>query len=90
MMLNTSLQAHIQCNIAVTETDFREELPRIKVPVLLIHGTKDASAAFPLTGQRTAKLIPGCELKVYEGAPHGLFLTHMDRVNEDLLRFIQG
>jgi non-heme chloroperoxidase len=60
------------------------------VPVLVIHGTKDVSAPLPLTGQRTAKLIPECELKVYEGAPHGLFITHMERVNEDLLRFMRA
>jgi non-heme chloroperoxidase len=90
MLLTTSLQAQIECNVATTETDFREELKRIKVPVLVIHGTKDVSAPFALTGQRTAKLIPGCELKVYEGAPHGLFITHMERVNEDLLRFMKA
>lgn len=88
MMLATSMQAHVECNIAVTETDFREELRRIKVPVLVIHGTKDVSAPLPLTGQPTASLIPGAELKVYEGAPHGLFITHMERVNRDLLSFV--
>ncbi|HEV7714546.1 MAG TPA: hypothetical protein VGO53_03055 [Steroidobacteraceae bacterium] len=41
-----------------------------------------------MTGERTAKLIPGCELKVYDGAPHGLFITHMERLNADLLHFI--
>jgi pimeloyl-ACP methyl ester carboxylesterase len=88
MMLETSLQAQIECNVAIAETDFRQELTRIEVPVLLIHGTKDASAPFPLTGQRAAKLIPGCVLKVYEEAPHGLFLTHMERVNQDLTAFM--
>ncbi len=90
MLLSTSLQAQIECNIATTETDFREELKRISVPVLVIHGTRDVSAPFPLTGQRTAALIPGCELKVYEEAPHGLFITHMERVNDDLLRFMSA
>jgi non-heme chloroperoxidase len=90
MMYQTSFQAQIQCNIAVTETDFRAELPNIKVPVLVIHGTRDVSAPIALTGQRTAKLIPGAALKVYEGAPHGLFVTHMEQVNQDLLAFIRG
>jgi pimeloyl-ACP methyl ester carboxylesterase len=55
--------------------------------VLVVHGTVDQSAPLELTGQPTAKLIRSCELKVYEGAPHGLFLTHIERLNRDLLRF---
>jgi non-heme chloroperoxidase len=90
MMYATSMQAHIECNIALTETDFREELKRLRVPVLVLHGTKDVSAPLPLTGQPTAQLIPGAELKVYEGAPHGIFVTHLEQVNQDLLRFIRS
>jgi pimeloyl-ACP methyl ester carboxylesterase len=90
MMLTISLQAQLLCSVAVSETDFREELRQVKVPVLILHGTKDVSAPLPLTGARTAKLIPTARLQVYEGAPHGLFLTHMQRVNEDLMRFISG
>jgi non-heme chloroperoxidase len=90
MAFSTSLQAAIQCNIAVAETDFRDELTRIDVPVLILHGTKDVSAPLALTGERTAQLIPRSVLRVYEGAPHGLFLTHMDKVNEDIARFHSG
>lgn len=90
MMLTTSLQAQILCNVAVTETDFRKELAQLKVPVLIIHGTRDASAPLPLTGERTVKLIPGARLEVYEAAPHGLFITHMQRLNDDLLRFMRS
>jgi len=88
MIYTTSLQVQMACNVAITETDFRQELTRIKVPVLIIHGTHDVSAPLALTATRTAKLIPGCRLEVYEGAPHGLFITHMERVNEDLLKFM--
>jgi pimeloyl-ACP methyl ester carboxylesterase len=87
LMLETSLQAVVECNVAVTETDFRGELGRIDTPVLVVHGTVDASAPLELTGEPTAELIRECELKVYEGAPHGLFLTHIERLNGDLLRF---
>ncbi|HKE96301.1 MAG TPA: alpha/beta hydrolase [Povalibacter sp.] len=90
LLLQTALQAQIQCSIAAMETDFRQELTRITVPALVLHGTKDVSAPLPLTGQRTARLIPGCQLKVYDGAPHGLFITHMQQVNADLLKFIQS
>jgi non-heme chloroperoxidase len=90
LMYSTSMQALFECNIAVTETDFREELKRIDVPVLILHGTQDVSAPLPLTGQPTAQLIRGAELKVYEGAPHGIFVTHLERVNQDLLRLIRS
>jgi non-heme chloroperoxidase len=90
MALQTSLQAAVQSNILVTETDFRKELSRITVPTLILHGSADVSCPLGLTGEPTAKLIRGAELKVYEGAPHGLFLTHIDKVNADLLRFMQS
>jgi non-heme chloroperoxidase len=89
MGMRASLKAVIDCNRAVTETDFRAELPKITTPALIIHGDKDVSAPLELTGRKTAQLIPGSRLKVYEGAPHGLFITHMDRLNRDLHDFIK-
>lgn len=87
IMLTCSMKAVIECNRAMVATDFRRELTRITVPCLVIHGDRDASAPLPITGQRTAELIPGARLVVYQGAPHGLFITHMDRLNADLLAF---
>lgn len=87
MMLSCSMRAVLDCNRAMTAADFRPELARIRVPALVIHGDRDASAPLPLTGQRTAELIPGAKLMVYEGAPHGLFVTHIVRLNADLLAF---
>src|SRR3569833_1829373 len=89
MMLQTSLQAVIECNVAATEADIRAELRRIDRPVLIVHGTVDRSAPIDLTGRPTSKLLPQCQLQVYEGAPHGVFLTHMERLNADLLRFVR-
>jgi pimeloyl-ACP methyl ester carboxylesterase len=89
MLLKTSLPVAIACNRAVTDTDFRAELKQISRPTLLIHGDKDASAPLALTGEPAAALIPGCEFKVYEGAPHGLMFTHAERLNADLLAFIR-
>jgi non-heme chloroperoxidase len=89
-MVQASLLAVIQCNRIVAETDFRGELPNVKTPTLVIHGTADMSAPLELTGRRTAKLMPNCELTIYEGAPHGLMLTHTDRLNSDLVAFIRG
>lgn len=88
MMLRASLPVLIACNTSLVETDFREELKKLDVPVLLIQGDLDASAPLPLTGQPTAALIPGVDFRVYEGAPHGLFVTHIERVNADLAVFI--
>lgn len=90
MMLRTSMKALIECNRSLTSTDFRAELPKIAVPTLLIHGDKDVSAPLDVTGRPTAKLIPHARLEVYEGAPHGLFLTHMDRLTRDLLAFAKS
>ena len=90
LMLSTPLPIAIEYNRRITATDFRRELPAISVPTLVIHGDKDVSAPIDMTGRPTAALIPNAQLKVYEGAPHGLFLTHKDRLNADLLRFITG
>ena len=90
MMLQTSLQAVIDCNVAVTETDFRDELKRIDRPALIVHGTADQSAPIDLTGRPTAELLPRGELQVYAGAPHGVFLTHIEQLNAALLRFVRA
>lgn len=84
-----SLKAMVDCYRATTETDFRGELPHISIPSLIIHGDADQSAPVDSTARRTAALIPGCELKVYPGAPHLLMLTEIDRLNSDLLEFIK-
>ena len=90
MCLQASLKALIDCNHTGAETDFRAELPKITTPTLIIHGDKDVSTPLEFTGRKTARLIPGSQLKVYEGAPHGLMFTHMDRLNGDLYDFIKG
>lgn len=90
MCLQSSLKATIDACRSFAETDFRAEMRKITVPALIIHGDKDNGAALDLTGRKSANLIPRSQLKVYEGAPHGLFITHMDRLNADLLAFIQG
>jgi non-heme chloroperoxidase len=88
LMLTTPLWVAVECNRQITSTDFRAELPGISVPTLIVHGDKDASAPIDQTGRPTAALVPNAQLKIYEGAPHGLFLTHKDRLNADLLDFI--
>ena len=90
LMLGSSLKAITDCIRFTTATDFRAELAAIRVPSLVIHGDRDASAPIDLTGRPTANMIPGARLTVYEGAPHGLFVTHMKRLTSDLLEFAKA
>jgi non-heme chloroperoxidase len=73
-----------------TETDFRPDLQKITVPTLLIHGDADTSSNIERTSRVTAPLIRGSQLKIYEGAAHGLPVTHMDRLNADILAFVKS
>jgi non-heme chloroperoxidase len=88
LMLDTSMKALVECSRSMSATDFRAELPKVSVPALLIHGDRDVSAPLEVTGRPTAKLIPGAHLKIYEGAPHGLVLTHMERLTADIQEFV--
>lgn len=87
MMLTCSLRVLLVLRRMFTEIDFRPELTRISLPTLIIHGDSDTSAPLDRTGRKTARLISGSQLKVYEGAAHGLPITHMERLNQDLLAF---
>lgn len=88
LAFTASLHALRECNRALEEADLRGDLREIDVPVLIIAGDSDASAPLHLTARPTAALLRHAQLKVYEGAPHGMFITDMDRVNADLLEFI--
>lgn len=90
MMMSTSLLAAAQLAAANFATDFRPDVRRINVPTLLIHGDRDASAPLALTAEATAALLPKAKLSVYEGAPHGLPLTHVERLSADLIAFLAG
>jgi non-heme chloroperoxidase len=86
-MTQCSMRATLDVGRILAEADIRHELTQLRIPALIIHGDKDASAPLDLMGRRIAALVPGARLKVYEGAPHGLYITHMDRLNADLLAF---
>ena len=75
---------------AMSETDLRKDMDAFTVPTLIIHGDADQGAPIDLTGRRIAQAIAGSQLKVYQGAAHGLFITEKDRLNADLLAFIQS
>ncbi len=78
------------CIKAFSETDQTEDLKRMDIPTLIIHGDDDQIVPFAISGALQAKLIPNAQLKVYPGAPHGLCTTMKDRLNEDLLAFIKA
>jgi pimeloyl-ACP methyl ester carboxylesterase len=88
MMSQIPLQVALTCNRNLVETDFRAELRTIRTPLLIVHGDQDKSAPIQLTGQQTAALVPGAELEVVEGAPHGLFVTHSEKINSSILKFL--
>ncbi len=90
LILECSPKAVIECQHLLWTTDLRLDIRTMTVPTLLIHGDQDQNAPLDFCAGRTTQLIAGSELKVYEGAAHGLFLTHKDRLNADLLAFIQG
>ena len=89
MSRQASLKALLDCHRAISAADFAGELSALTVPVLIVHGDRDVTCPLALA-HRTAALVPDATLAVYEGAPHGLFLTHMDRFNRDLLDFARG
>ena len=78
----------LDCIAAFGRTDFREDLTKVDVPTLVIHGDSDGIVPFEVSGKRTAEAIDGAKLVVVEGAPHGFNLTHAERFNEELLGFL--
>ena len=90
LALQASPKATIDCIRAFSETDFRGDLPRIRVPTLVIHGDADETVPLNISGELTAKLVPGAKLNVYKGAPHGLFYTERERLNVDLATFARA
>jgi non-heme chloroperoxidase len=74
---------------AFSETDFTEDLKKFDVPTLVMHGEDDQIVPVKDSAKKSAKLIKGSQEIYYPGAPHGLTATHADRVNADLLEFLQ-
>ena len=85
MLLQCPLQVLLDLHRTFTVTDFRTELRAISLPTLIIHGDADTSTPIERTGRKTAALIRDSRLFVYEGAAHGLPISHMQRLNHDLL-----
>lgn len=78
------------CIKAFSETDLTEDLKKIDVPTLILHGDDDQIVPIDDSARLSAKIVKDATLKVYPGAPHGMCSTHKDEVNADLLAFIKG
>ena len=78
------------CIKAFSETDFTEDLKRIDVPTLILHGDDDQIVPIGASAMRSSKLVKSATLKVYPGLPHGMCTTHADIINPDLLAFIKA
>jgi non-heme chloroperoxidase len=74
---------------AFSETDFTEDLKKIDVPALVLHGEDDQIVPVKDSAKKSAKLIKGAKEIYYPGAPHGITATHQDQVNSDLLEFLR-
>lgn len=88
LCLMSSAKATVDCVRSFSETDFRDDLEKIKIPVLIIHGDADDIVPIKVSGDKTAALIPHAKYIVYKDAPHGLFITHKEKLNTDLVEFI--
>jgi len=83
------VNAH-DCIRAFSETDLTEDLRRIDVPTLIIHGDDDQIVPIAASAMLSSKLVRDATLRVYPGAPHGLTATHRDRLHADLLEFLEA
>ena len=84
----TGIMAAYHAIGAFSETDFRDDLARITVPALVVHGSDDQVVPVEISGHLTAQMVGSAELRVYEGGSHGLLITQKDRLNTELLAFL--
>ena len=80
----------VDCIKAFSETNFTDDLKKIDVPTLFMHGDDDQIVPIGASALLASKIVKGSTLKVYPGLPHGMCTTHKDQVNEDLLAFAKA
>jgi non-heme chloroperoxidase len=86
----SGVNAAYDCVKAFSETDFTEDLKKIDIPTLVLHGEDDQIVPYKDAGVLSAKLVKGAKLKLYPGFPHGMCQIHADVINADLLEFIKS
>lgn len=89
MSMRVGLKAAHDCIRQFSESDFNEDLRRIDVPMLVIHGDDDQIVPIDASARMTVQIVDGADLKVYPGASHGLFATHAEQFNADLLEYVK-
>ncbi len=88
--MQVGLKASYDCVKQFSETDLTEDLKKIDIPTLIIHGDDDQIVPIDAAGRAASKIVKGSTLKIYSGAPHGLMATHKEQLHADLLSFIKG
>jgi non-heme chloroperoxidase len=88
--MQSSVVASYDCVKAFSETDFTEDLRKIDVPTLILHGDADQIVPIDDSALLSSKIVKKATLKVIPGAPHGMCTTHADRINTELLAFLEG
>lgn len=83
-----SKAAALACMTAFANTDFRDDLPKVDVPTLIIHGDSDGVVPFAGSGKRTHEAIAGSRLHIVAGGPHGINVSHADEFNRVLVEFL--
>jgi non-heme chloroperoxidase len=87
--MQSSLKASYDCVRQFSEVDFTEDLKKIDVPTLILHGDDDQIVPIDDSAKLSAKLVKGSILKIIPGAPHGMCSTLKDHINAELLAFFQ-
>ncbi|MBV8884037.1 MAG: alpha/beta hydrolase [Chroococcidiopsidaceae cyanobacterium CP_BM_RX_35] len=85
-----SLKGEYDCIKAFSETDFTADLKKMTIPTLVLQGDDDQIVPIDIASRRSVKILPHASLKEYSSAPHGMYVTHANQVNADLLAFLEG
>ena len=86
--LQSNGNATVKAMRSWSTTDFREDIKKINVPTLIIHGTDDKTVPIEVSSDRTAEMLPQAKYIKYDGAPHGLFYTEKEKLNNDIFWFV--
>ena len=88
--MQAGFKAVLDCIKAFSETDFTDDLKKMDVPTLIMHGDDDQIVPIGASAMLSSKLVKGSTLKIYPGFDHGMCSTHKDHINADLLAFLKG
>jgi non-heme chloroperoxidase len=88
--MQAGFKAAVDCIKAFSETDFTQDLKRIDVPTIILHGDDDQIVPIGASALLSAKLVKSSTLKVYPGFPHGMCTVNKDKINADLLAFLKA